>query len=1641
MKRFASGRHRWCRGVVIGFAALSTALTPVSAFAQGHDGGRVAVQQNADGGFTIGNEYLARTFSVENDKWSTSSIVNKRIDETFIPGAGSENFVINLIDRDYTGPTVQVPTQIIQDRSAWKATLSNMSGAVFEQTHKLFDGNLDTYVDEWQKAGTPISLVIDLGDIQEVGSFSVDKRPGYQDPAYGKNGTMGRYSLFVSEDGLKWNAAGSGEFKAEDYRLHDSEDGSLHNVGDRVYGNFDKVYRTRYIKIVQKSDCLGGTGEFSSAEINVFSDQKQVVGNPDDTDIRTSELTIAENGVTIDDDTNSLRVEFEPIEIQGATWQIAEVTAMEDGAHYMNSHLEIKSGQPDAVAIDYIDTDRFVLPKDAKDVWSIPEESKITSMWIGAHELMLGQPIYVDGLFMGSEFPVEETDVIDESSTTKIRYYSGKTLKKMADDEQDTITSEDGSVTFRTWSNVVGAAKGTATDVVQTDFFAYIEDVATPSTFRKQYNSWYDNMMNITPESVERSFMGSEKGLAQNGVEPLDSYVVDDGWNNYNNEVGNVNAPGESGTTMNRTGFWEFNSKWPNELYDSTNLAHNLQSTFGVWVGPQGGYNFFGGFAEYLQSQGTGFVSNDYWKHVCVGSRTYIDNFEKRFLDYQNRFDIDYWKWDGFAVRPCTSTDHNHMTGGDRNMYYTSDMWEAWTDLIEEFRSARAQDDKGLWINATCYVNPSPWLLQWVNSVWVQDSGDTGEAGDQQAARHQRKIYYRDNVYYNLYKKNQIQFPLKNIYNHDPIYGVSDGSSATTEVFREFLIDNAMRGTAFWELYYSPSIMDDAKWQVTADVLDFAETNHEILKNAKLFVAEGANPTNGVYGYSAWNGDQGIVSFVNPTATEQTYTLPLTDVYGVPQGVEGLVETQVYPYAASSSSEKVSYGDELTVTLAPFSSQVLQFGDGNESAPELVSAKIIDDETIRVAFDTRMSDAASFKVGGVQVEAQLLDDYRTFELKGLDFGRSAELQIADAAGVFGSAAGDSVQGTLKIDTAGVVARLKKASDAVTGVVEEFENDASGAPMLGIHGSSVAISGEGVTGTADFSVQLVARTTAKGATLVAQGSDWSVALDADGYAVFTVGDQAITSKHEVSRVVGLASGTFGTPAYQKENVETTVEGVISDGSNHSIIAVRELNGMIKLYIDGELVSSAYADGTKTDLVGGKVTVGDVSFAGYVSDVEVRNAARYYDEASQHAIDHAIGDDTQELPRDGWGAVACSEQTAVPGTGSDGAAVDVLDGNPSTYWHSNYSGQDTCDTLHALTIDFGKTLTFDNLHYIGRPTAGNGDWQQVKIIGIDADGTEHVIRDMSEVAMDNGREAVFAFEAPQTFARVRFEIQGKGGYGSAGEVFASKNIVPVDTSAVEALRAEALKARAGYPVDSYTAASYKVLSRVIDKVLALNPFNADDAAKVDAYRDELLAAIEGLVKVEEVSFIDVVAETPHKGDIEWLAANGISTGWENADGTFSFRPYETVRRADMAAFLYRLAGEPELDADEAPAFADVDESTPHRDAILWLASEGISTGFEGADGKAEFRPYDQIARCDMAAFLYRMAGEPKFETDKGFADVAKDTPHREAVLWLAETGVSEGWELEDGTTEFRPYDQIARADMAAFVHRMDQKDLVK
>ena len=197
--------------------------------------------------------------------------------------------------------------------------------------------------------------------------------------------------------------------------------------------------------------------------------------------------------------------------------------------------------------------------------------------------------------------------------------------------------------------------------------------------------------------------------------------------------------------------------------------------------------------------------------------------------------------------------------------------------------------------------------------------------------------------------------------------------------------------------------------------------------------------------------------------------------------------------------------------------------------------------------------------------------------------------------------------------------------------------------------------------------------------------------------------------------------------------------------------------------------------------------------------------------------------------------------------------------------------------------------------------------------------------------------------------------------------------------------------------------------------------------------------------ETGFVDVTVKTPHVEDILWLEQTGISTGWEEEDGTVTFRGMSPVVRQDMAAFLYRLAGSPDYEptAEDMAYFSDVDGDTPHFREVLWLAATGISEGWEEGDSRV-FRGMSEIVRQDMAAFLYRLAGSPDYEPTAEdmayFSDVDESTPHYREVLWLYSTGVSEGWEEKDGSHTFRGMDTVKRQDMAAFLHRMSERGLV-
>ena len=171
----------------------------------------------------------------------------------------------------------------------------------------------------------------------------------------------------------------------------------------------------------------------------------------------------------------------------------------------------------------------------------------------------------------------------------------------------------------------------------------------------------------------------------------------------------------------------------------------------------------------------------------------------------------------------------------------------------------------------------------------------------------------------------------------------------------------------------------------------------------------------------------------------------------------------------------------------------------------------------------------------------------------------------------------------------------------------------------------------------------------------------------------------------------------------------------------------------------------------------------------------------------------------------------------------------------------------------------------------------------------------------------------------------------------------------------------------------------------------------------------------------SFRDVPSSQPFAKEIQWMADRGISRGW--SDGTF--RPYEPTRRAEMAAFLYRLAGEPAFTPPSRSPFRDVTPTTTFYKEITWCRHEGIFRGWD--DGT--FRPMLPIQRDQAVVVLYRLSGSPSVGGFAAYKDVPPGYVFRQEIGWARNVGYMTGW--DDNT--YRPMKSILRDAIAALFYR--------
>lgn len=179
--------------------------------------------------------------------------------------------------------------------------------------------------------------------------------------------------------------------------------------------------------------------------------------------------------------------------------------------------------------------------------------------------------------------------------------------------------------------------------------------------------------------------------------------------------------------------------------------------------------------------------------------------------------------------------------------------------------------------------------------------------------------------------------------------------------------------------------------------------------------------------------------------------------------------------------------------------------------------------------------------------------------------------------------------------------------------------------------------------------------------------------------------------------------------------------------------------------------------------------------------------------------------------------------------------------------------------------------------------------------------------------------------------------------------------------------------------------------------------------------------------DLPFRDVKEDDWFLGDVSYVYQRGMVIGTELDE----FSPQTNITRSMIVQILYRLEGEPEV--TEACPFADVPEGYYAEKAITWAAEKKIIQGY----GDGNFGPEDDITREQLAAILYRYAGQYK-GLDVSEADSLSKFPDADQIedyavapmKWVVAVGIIQGHD----TGLLAPQDMATRAEASAMLHRL-------
>ena len=473
-----------------------------------------------------------------------------------------------------------------------------------------------------------------------------------------------------------------------------------------------------------------------------------------------------------------------------------------------------------------------------------------------------GSPVTVDDAFLGFEHPLSACEVKDEY----VRCFIGRELPLRAG---QTVT----------YSSVIGLAPA---GQMRRAFLNCVErERARPYRPFLNYNSWYDIGFNNPYDEaaaldVIHSF-GSE--LVEKRAVHLDSFLFDDGWDDPHT-------------------LWSFGAGFPQGFTPLHAAAEKYGAEPGVWLSPWGGYDqakeqrLKYGRQNGLETNQGGFA---------LSGPKYYARFREVTLKFIHDYGVNQFKIDG------TGNVNSVLPGSD----FDSD-FQAAISLMSEWRAARP----GIFINLTTGTYPSPFWLQFADSIWRGDD-DHSFAGV--GSWRERWITFRDGATYRGIVQQGPLFPLNSLMLHGIIYA-RHAEHLDGDPERDFA--NEVRsyfgsGTQLQEMYVTHSFLSEQDWNTLAEAAKWSRNNADVFVDTHWV---GGDPDKlEIYGWAAWSPAKGILTLRNPSDKPQSLGIDVGEAFELPAKAPKRFQARS-PWHEDREPEAVLLvaGEKHIFTLKPF---------------------------------------------------------------------------------------------------------------------------------------------------------------------------------------------------------------------------------------------------------------------------------------------------------------------------------------------------------------------------------------------------------------------------------------------------------------------------------------------------------------------------------------------------------------------------------------------------------------------------------------------------------------------------------------------------------------------------------------------------